>query len=158
MKATLIDRVRRIGTYASRIEVLGLDGIHLMRKLQLTPSTLVYVDPPYYQNGRSLYMNHYGPSQHETLAAFLNAHPLFHWLLTYDNVREVRRLYTKRHQHEFDLCYHTNKPRRASEVLITADCIQLPPGIHDYRGAAPAPDLVGTLRHVPSKVRSHPSR
>ena len=78
----------------------------------------VYLDPPYYVKGRQLYMNHFTPRQHETLAAFLRGGPAFAWLLTYDRVPAIQRLYAGFTQLNLSLSYSASQRRQGSELLV----------------------------------------
>lgn len=123
----LTRRIVRIGAFADRIEVKGEDGLALLEELakdrERARSTFVYLDPPYYSKGRELYMNHFTRSQHESLAAFLRDDPGFSWLLTYDDVGEIRRLYKGLPLSNFSLSYTAYQRRQGSELLIH------PPGV-----------------------------
>jgi len=122
-KENLIERIKKIALYRSRIKMLNLDGIELMKQICNMPNILVYVDPPYYEKGSFLYLNHYNKSNHIELANFLNNNQEFYWLLTYDNVSEITALYPERTKIEFHLHYHINKPKMCKEILIKSDSI-----------------------------------
>lgn len=124
-KENLIERIKRVALYRSRIKILNIDGIELMKQVYNMPNILIYVDPPYYEKGSSLYLNHYHESNHIELANFLNNHQEFNWLLTYDNVPEIMALYPERTKFEFDLYYHINKPKLRKEILIKSDSIAI---------------------------------
>ena len=124
-KENLIKRIKKIALYRSRIKILNLDGIELMKQICNMPNILVYVDPPYYEKGSFLYLNHYNESNHIELANFLNNNQEFYWLLTYDNVSEITELYPERTKIEFHLHYHINKPKMCKEILIKSDSIAM---------------------------------
>jgi DNA adenine methylase len=123
-KKTLASRIKRISLYKDRIEVRKSDGIELMNQIYEMPNALVYIDPPYYAKGKSLYLNHYGSEDHKNLSIFLNKNPDFNWILTYDNVPEITSLYSERQQFSFGLYYHTNTPKIGQEVLIKSDVVK----------------------------------
>lgn len=120
-RQNLSNRIQKIASYKNRIKVCNLDGIKLMEQMIKLESILFYIDPPYYEQGSSLYLNHYNPLDHTLLANFLNTHADKKWLLTYDNVPEISELYQRRHKTEFGLYYHTNKPKKCKELLIKSD-------------------------------------
>ncbi|HZG00891.1 MAG TPA: DNA adenine methylase [Chitinophagales bacterium] len=122
-KAGLIDRITNIASYKSRIVVSNQDGIELLQKVHRDKNTFVYLDPPYYAKGSSLYLNHYVQKNHTHLAEFLNRHNKFYWMLTYDNLNQIKELYKDRRQYEFGLFYHIDLPRTGKEVLILSDKI-----------------------------------
>jgi len=122
-KEKLIQRIERIQLYKSRIKIHNLDGIELMNKYKNEENTFIYVDPPYYEKGSSLYHNHYQDSDHFILAKFLNKHRKLNWVLTYDNVAQIRKLYPKRKQKAFNLNYHATSPKIGKEIMIFSDTI-----------------------------------
>ena len=124
-KSNLIERIERVALFKSRISVFNLDGIELMKQVHKKPNILIYIDPPYFKNGSSLYLNHYEKHNHIELACFLNSNPNFNWLLTYDNVPEIIALYPKRKKIKFNLHYHANKPKKCQEILVKSDNITL---------------------------------
>ena len=97
-RANLRDRVDRIATYRDRIEFHRLDALDFLRTI-VRPITrravpcLVFLDPPYYAKGPKLYLNAYRHGDHAALARFLSRARFFNWVLTYDNVEEIRQLY-----------------------------------------------------------------
>ncbi len=124
-KENLIERIERISLYKNRITLSNIDGIELMKKVYKKPSILVYIDPPYYQKGDTLYLNHYNSKNHVSLAKFLNKKSKFNWLLTYDNVPEIKALYPARDKVTFSLIDHANKTRKSKEILIKSDSLMV---------------------------------
>lgn len=119
----LAARIRTLGLYRNRIEVRNEDGISLAREFLGKSEGLVYLDPPYFGKGKSLYLNHFDEADHEDLAALLNRHAKASWLLTYDNVEQIRMLYPRRSIYEFSLSYSAHSARVGSEILIPSDQI-----------------------------------
>jgi len=128
-KEKLIARIERIAMYKSRIKIHNMDGIELMGNYSKKENIFIYVDPPYYEKGSSLYYNHYLVEDHIKLAKFLNKNKKINWILTYDNVEQIRNLYPKRKQKEFDLNYHATTPRVGKEIMIFSDTVRK--AIHD---------------------------
>ena len=120
-KNDLIDRIIRIANYKERISILNMDGIELMESLRHHNDIFFYIDPPYYMNGSTLYYNYYTKMDHSRLANFLNAHNDLYWILTYDNVEPIKKLYAKRRVVDFTLHYHINSPKKGSELMIFSD-------------------------------------
>lgn len=118
----LMDRIARIGRYAHRIHVSGMDGLSLLRRLDGTPAkaarTLAFLDPPYYDKGSNLYLNGFDHGQHNTLAEFLKVRRRFAWVMTYDNTKEIRALYDGFSSIRFDLSYSAFERRAGQELLI----------------------------------------
>ena len=73
-KKTIIERLEKIKEFQDKIEVCNLDGIELLRKLEQRKNSkqhFIFLDPPYFQKGQSLYLNHYNKKDHEELSEFL---------------------------------------------------------------------------------------
>jgi len=122
----LLQRCRRLRTYRDRVHVSGLDGIDFILSLDRS-ETFFFIDPPYYEKGRMLYLNVAGPEYHQALASTLKAMSDAAWVLTYDDCPEVRAAYegwaTVR---PFSLRYAAAKRRHGREVLIAPRWMQLP--------------------------------
>ena len=92
---TLIRRIQTIAAYRDRITLTNLDAAAFFKRIlpQLPEKSLIYLDPPYYVKGkRRLYTNHYEHSDHAEIAALL-AKCRHRWIVSYDDVREIRKLY-----------------------------------------------------------------
>ena len=59
-KADLIERIKNIASYKSRIKVSNKDGIELLKLLHTNKNYFIYLDPPYYVKGSCLYLNQTG--------------------------------------------------------------------------------------------------
>lgn len=120
-KKELIERIKNIASYKSRIKVTNKDGIELLKELHKNKNYFIYLDPPYYVKGSCLYLNHYQQDNHERLANFLNKHNKFYWVLTYDNVSQIKDLYSGRRLYEFSFNYHIDLPKLGKEILVLSD-------------------------------------
>ena len=68
--------------------------------------TLIYLDPPYYVKGRDLYYDFYEQEDHERVATFVLGHIRHqHWIVSYDNVPEIRKLYEGARYAAYDIGY-----------------------------------------------------
>lgn len=120
-KPNLIQRIKNIATYKSRIQVTNKDGIELLKETYKNKNYFIYLDPPYFVKGSCLYLNHYKQDNHKKLANFLNKHNNFYWVLTYDNVNQIKVLYAERRSFDFKLNYHIGLPKLGKEVLVLSD-------------------------------------
>ena len=87
-------------------------------KLAAKRRTFVYLDPPYYAKGQDLYLNFYSHDDHAALARHVANEQSYRWLMSYDNVREIRDLYRELRQVQFSLDYSARERRAGSEVMI----------------------------------------
>lgn len=84
--------------------------------------TFIYLDPPYYEKGGQLYKFNLSPIDHGRLAAAI-CECRAHWLLSYDDHAEVRRLYSWAEFHDLFITYTNavakDKRPKNREVAIT---------------------------------------
>lgn len=125
-KQELVHRIERVGEYKSRIHVSSLDGLDLIRAAA-AKNAMLFIDPPYYVKGSSLYLNGLTHDYHARLAHELSALADRPWLLTYDDCPEIRALYEGWAQvRPFRLRYAANRRRRGHELLIAPKHLRLP--------------------------------
>lgn len=122
----LIARVRRIAAYRERLQVTRMDARTFLRGLKAKTRTLVYLDPPYYRKGQRLYLNAFSHRDHCHLAKLLLREPPFNWVLTYDNVEPIRKLYKSLNPRPFELSYSAYKRRSGRELLIFDPRLDVP--------------------------------
>jgi len=125
-KSALLERCRKLVEYRGRIRVSGLDGLEFLETVD-EATTMLFIDPPYYDKGRLLYLNALDEAYHKRLARKLKSNQDSPWVLTYDDCPEIRRLYrgwaTVR---PFRLSYSATKRRSGRELLITPKWMRLP--------------------------------
>jgi DNA adenine methylase len=123
-----------------KVNIAFGDGVaYLLRNRNRIASKdrVVYVDPPYYGQGRKLYRFHYRDKDHARLARVLNESP-FRWVASYDNHQYVRGLFSGQTIVPIFLNYVVKQSRRAEELLISN--VRLPP-VH-YHGEPDAEEGV----------------
>lgn len=124
-KVDLIRRIKEIGKFRKQIWAKNLDAIALLKEVQDLPNVLVYLDPPYFVKGKSLYLNSYTANDHHELAAFLRQ-AKFPWLLSYDNVEEIRNIYRDFDLYQFNLGYTAQTAKLGNELLTHSKDVQFP--------------------------------
>ncbi len=120
-KEALIERIQKIAFYKDKISVFNKDGVNLIGEYLNKKNAFIYLDPPYFEKGASLYLNHYKKEDHEALARKLNGNPDAFWLLTYDNKKEIKALYPERKIINFSLNYNAYISRKGRELMILSD-------------------------------------
>jgi DNA adenine methylase len=120
-------RIGRIRKYRDRIQLTKLDAIEFFTHSEqnLPSRSLLFIDPPYFKNGSELYANYYLPGDHAVLSERINAlnRP---WIVTYDDVSEIRTLYKTKRQFCFDINYSLHEKRVGVELLIASKGIKMP--------------------------------
>ncbi len=96
-------------------------GLQFIEQYLNKKNAFIYLDPPYYDKGATLYLNHYQKENHEALANILNKNLDAFWLLTYDNKKEIKSLYPKRKMVGFSLNYNAYESRKGREIMILSD-------------------------------------
>lgn len=123
----LIRRIRRIAKYRSRIHLSQDDALIFLANIdrKLPQRSFIALDPPYYKKGASLYTSFYSPDDHADVAAAILAteRP---WILTYDDVPQVRALYSSRRQYSFDIRYSVQNKRTGTELLVVSKGLRVP--------------------------------
>ena len=128
----LIARIRRIASYRDRIKVMRLDACELLKQLPASNERLlVYLDPPYYEKGQRLYLNSLEHKDHVRLAKLLLNDPPFLWVLTYDNVDAIRKLYASLAPRPFELSYSAYRRRTGRELIIFDPRLTIPAAMVD---------------------------
>ncbi len=82
-----------------------------------TTKSFIYVDPPYYDKGSSLYQFSFDEKDHERLANSLKSVDST-WLLSYDDCPQVRDLYQWAEIEEVSVNYTITTVRTKNELLI----------------------------------------
>lgn len=119
-KEDLIARIRRIASYADRIELHHEDAVDFVKHIvQVLPqNTILYLDPPYYKKGRGLYMNYYEDADHEKIRDVITNVDTFRWVVSYDNSLFIKELYHSFRSQEFYLNYSANNNVKGTEVIF----------------------------------------
>ena len=119
-KEELIARIRRIASYADRIELHHEDAVDLVNHIAQTEpeNTILYLDPPYYQKGRGLYMNYYDDTDHERIRDVITHVDSLRWIVSYDNSAFIKSLYQSFRSQEFYLNYSANNNGKGTEVIF----------------------------------------
>jgi DNA adenine methylase len=125
-RQSLADRCAKVGEYKDRIDVSTLDGLQFIKET-LPTGAMLFIDPPYYHKGRTLYLNSLNQDYHEELANLLRSNRGRPWLLTYDDCPEIRRLYHRWAKVvPFKLRYVAAEKRAGAEILIVPKWMKLP--------------------------------
>ena len=127
-REALIARVEAIVAYRQQIVLYNHDAALLLPVLlkKLPATSLLYLDPPYYKKGtRRLYANTYTHADHVKVAEILHGarRP---WLVSYDDVQEVRALYRQHRYRRYRLAYTARVRHEGEEIIFFSDELMLP--------------------------------
>lgn len=132
-KENLISVIKKIASFKDKIEIYNLDAIEFINEIKKEDqnTSFIFFDPPYYHNGKDLYVNFYKKEDHISLiSAILSNLKDYKWIITYDNCPEIKRIYsstkakyTKMKKRIYYLSYTAGKAREASELIYYNDII-----------------------------------
>ncbi|MFA5098738.1 MAG: DNA adenine methylase [Candidatus Paceibacterota bacterium] len=122
-KEKLAEKIHQLSLYKNRISVFNDDGVKLIHRYLNQKNAFIYLDPPYFEKGAALYLNHYKKDNHEMLAEQLNQNADAFWLLTYDDKKEIKDLYEDRKIVKFSLNYNAYESRKGKEIMILSDAL-----------------------------------
>jgi DNA adenine methylase len=124
----LISRIKKIVCYKERISISNKEARNFLAYLNnLKNDIFVYLDPPYYKQGPELYLNYYTPDDHKMLAQYIQKELHHPWIITYDNTKEIVKLYKTQKSLIFELAYSANSHKRGSELLFLSSRLETIP-------------------------------
>ena len=142
----LIRRITKIADCRGRIEVSCTDAVEFLRERSdgFGEKDLIYVDPPYFEKGRMLYYDAYGPDDHAAVAELLSGLEGPRWVVSYDDVEAIRRLYEFAPRVDYTIRYSARRRTRGREVMFFSNGMAIPdlvapmrePTLPDTDGAA----------------------
>ena len=140
-RENLIHRITKIAECAGRIEVTCADAVEFLRDKSgsLGEKDLIYLDPPYFAKGRMLYYDAYKPDDHAAVAELLADLEVPRWVVSYDDVKTIRRLYAFARRREYTIGYSVRRRTRGHEVMFFSKGMKVP-------------ELVRPMREVPDQV------
>ncbi len=129
-RETLAGRILELNKKREIIHIFNKDAVDFLKeKLQIVHGKyqgFIYLDPPYVSKGQRLYMNSYEEKDHKVLAKYILAQQALPWLMSYDDVDLVRKLYSKCKISLLPVRYALQSKRSAQELIISPKSVVLP--------------------------------
>ena len=124
----LIRRIELIGLYSDSISVTCMDAEDFIKNgiPKLDSNCLIYLDPPYFNKAKDLYLNSYLLDDHHRLSSVVQRSINKRWVLSYDNVPEITSLYNERRNFTYNLQYSAATHYKGKEVFVFCDDLILP--------------------------------
>ncbi|MBT9147159.1 MAG: hypothetical protein DDT32_00911 [Syntrophomonadaceae bacterium] len=120
-KQKIVGHIERISEKRTQFSVHWGDALAFLRtnRARLHESnSFVYIDPPYYEQGKSLYRFYYGNEDHQKLARTIERER-FPWLISYDDHPFINQLYLKTAKQKLYCDYTAQKYKKGKELLIS---------------------------------------
>ena len=116
----LIGRIQEIAKYKSQIVVYNKEIRSFISGVipKYQANAFVYFDPPYFENGQRLYKNFFSPTDHTDIALSIINGVNCPWVITYDDVPELRGIYSNYVQRRYNLNYSAANKGKGSEIII----------------------------------------
>ena len=125
-KGNLAQKIERIAARANDIEMHNEDTLAFIQQnveRLSDPHSFMYLDPPYYKNGSSLYLNAYNHQDHENLRNLMAGLRDLKWMISYDDVEEIHQLYEGFRTAQHELSYFLQQKRKTNEFFVFSDTI-----------------------------------
>lgn len=121
-KIDLINRIQKIASLKDRISISNLDGLSFIGKInKKREQVFIYLDPPYFQKGKDLYMNFYLKEDHKKLSRFVKTMQK-KWIISYDNHDFILNLYENEKKIVYKLSQSASN-RIGDEILVFSDSL-----------------------------------
>ncbi|MDR1083461.1 MAG: DNA adenine methylase [Deltaproteobacteria bacterium] len=122
-KTAIIERVNDVSKRRNAIKVYNQDIIRLVDSYvpQFADEAFIYFDPPYFNKANKLYKNALSHGDHVRIADRILNNVACPWMLTYDDVPEIRALYQHMEIRRIDLTYSAANKGKASEIIVCSD-------------------------------------
>ena len=116
----LVSRIREIEKHKKKIQLYNLEALDFVGDVILrTRKSFAFFDPPYYGKGPELYANSYTHGDHANLAnTILEQMRNRKWIVTYDNVSAIRKMYASVSCCKYRLQYTLQDKRTSSELMF----------------------------------------
>lgn len=128
-KAEIVRRIKKIACRRSDISLFNIDAlllIELVEREKLDNNVIFYFDPPYYHKADSLYLNFYNYKNHKEVSERILNIQGINWIVSYDNVHEIRKLYGTSLKKEYSFKHTAYEQREGKEILYFSKNLQIP--------------------------------
>ena len=118
-KEDLIKRIFKISELRSQICLYNMEIKSFITEIlpQYSQNSFAYFDPPYYEKGHELYTNFFSAEDHKDLCEMIKKLNI-DWMVTYNNVEAIRKMYLGKEQKTYDLNYSLANKGKNTEIIV----------------------------------------
>jgi DNA adenine methylase len=124
-RAELVKRISRIASFKKRIFISQRDALDFLRHKRFSSHTLIYLDPPYFNSGKHLYLNGYKLADHLAVRTCVGQLP-YPWIVSYEDVTNIRQLYRGVRRRRLRLLHTARSAHHGIEILYFSPKLRLP--------------------------------
>ncbi len=119
-KETLKKKIQEIIKRKNSIHIYNKDIRSFITSVipKYEDNSFVYLDPPYYNKGQQLYKNFLTHDDHAQIANLIFENIRCPWIVSYDNVDDIARLYENYCTKQFEVNYSAANTGKSSELMI----------------------------------------
>lgn len=119
-KKNLAERIKAIGELKRQIKIYNRDVFSFIRNhlTKYHEKSFVYLDPPYYRRGKVLYKNFFDAKMHKDLKTRILKDIKIPWVVSYDDVPEIREIYRDVPSKAFSLNYSLANNGNGKEIMF----------------------------------------
>lgn len=127
-KHELVERIRKIAYQRKRIHLSNDDALVFLESINNSDysNMFIYLDPPYFQKGKDLYVNYYNEEDHKSVSTFAQTKLKHPWIISYDNVEFIRQLYPNNKHIIYDINYCAADRYKGAEVMFFSNKLVIP--------------------------------
>ncbi|MET1414366.1 DNA adenine methylase [Roseibium sp. HPY-6] len=126
-----IKNIENLKCFSYKIDVTNSDALNFTKKKLESKDTFLYLDPPYYVKGSKLYRNFYNHQDHENIHDMLLNSRNGLWVVSYDDVPQIREIYGEFSPVSYSLHYSAGKKTTGREIIYFSDKL-VPPLVEGF--------------------------
>jgi len=127
-KDNLKAKIQKIASWKDCIFLTRFDGCEFIEEVICNNprSCFTFIDPPYYKKGPQLYYNSFDHVDHQDLAKLIQNFLPGPWIVTYDDVPEIRSMYALSPEVPYEINYSLAQKRKGREVMFHSRNLSVP--------------------------------
>lgn len=127
-RAALTAKIQDIIAHRNQIDIYNKEVRSFIQRIipQYNDQSFVYFDPPYFINGQRLYKNALKPADHADIAQHIMRDIVCDWVITYDDVPQLREIYAEYPQRSYTLNYSAANKGKGAELIVFSSPDLLP--------------------------------